>query len=85
MSVVAQPGEFEVLMTILRSSIPIIAGWSPLVDVAVTGAMNDVARGVAGYGSGYGNGYGGGGGGGGGSSGGGGSGYGSGGDFPLPF
>jgi uncharacterized membrane protein YgcG len=78
MSVVAQPGEFEVFRSILKYSLPVIAGWAPLVDIAVTSAMNDVARDAVGYESGYG-------GGGSGQSGGGGGGYRSGGDFPLPF
>lgn len=62
MEVVAQAGEFEVIFSIMKTSLPILAGWAPLIDYAVQASIKDAASG----------GYGGSGGNGGGNSGGGG-------------
>jgi hypothetical protein len=67
MEVVAQAGEFEVIMAIMKSSLPILAGWSPLIDMAVQANVNEAVDGGGGYnggGRGGGNSYGGGSGGG---------------------
>lgn len=48
MEVIVQAGEFEVMLAILKSTLTILAGWSPLVDIAVTNAMNEAAGGMGG-------------------------------------
>jgi hypothetical protein len=50
MEVVTQAGEFEVISSIMKSSLPILAGWSPLIDIAVRASINDAAEGGGSYG-----------------------------------
>jgi hypothetical protein len=49
MEVVAQAGEFEVILAIMKSSLPILAGWSPLIDIAVQANVNEAVVGGGGY------------------------------------
>ena len=35
MEVVVQAGEFEVVLAIVKSTLPTLAGWAPLIDEAV--------------------------------------------------
>jgi hypothetical protein len=41
MEVVVQAGEFEVVLAIVKSTLPTLAGWAPLIDIAVVGAINE--------------------------------------------
>lgn len=45
MEVVAQAGEFEVIRAILQSSLSILVGWQPLVDLAIQGAVSEAMSG----------------------------------------
>lgn len=49
MEVIAQAGEFEVLASIMRSSLPVLAGWSPLVDIQVQAAIDRVVNDEGGF------------------------------------
>lgn len=49
MEVLAQAGEFEVIMAIMKSSLPVLAGWSPLIDIAVQSNINDAVDSAGGY------------------------------------
>jgi hypothetical protein len=49
MEVSVQAGEFEVILSIMRTSLPVLAGWSPLIDIAVQASINDAVRGGGGY------------------------------------
>lgn len=48
MEVITQAGEFEVILAIMRSSMPILAGWTPLVDIAVQANINEAIDGTGG-------------------------------------
>lgn len=41
LEVVAQAGEFEIIAAIMRSSLPVLVGWSPLVDIALQYSINE--------------------------------------------
>lgn len=56
LSVAAQAGEVQVMLQLFRTSLPVLAGWSTLMDVAMEKTKVDALEGVAGGG------YGGGGG-----------------------
>mmetsp|Transcript_14080 Transcript_14080/g.21703 ORF Transcript_14080/g.21703 Transcript_14080/m.21703 type:complete len:267 (-) Transcript_14080:271-1071(-) len=45
MEVPMQTGEFEVFASIMRSSLPILAGWSPLIDIAIQASINEAING----------------------------------------
>jgi len=56
LEVVAQAGEFEVISAIMRSSLPVLVGWSPLVDIALKSSINEAMNAAYGRGSGSGSG-----------------------------